>query len=246
MIIIKLILFSDIITSYIKSTEVIIGLLSSIGSIVVAIATIITVQEMKKSRIGSVKPDLFIASKIIIVKEEEFHNYDFFSDQYKFEIINLGNGPGKHLKISWINDLESRIQKLNSIHRIEPPIQITKSYTNFNFKNVNFFFNELDKKETNNINYVLSGGEKNANFFIGQKLLKYIILESLIYAHHHNSKDIGFLNIDNNNSKLEVEYTDTLGYEKIILFKINIKLTIFKKDDLSVESIMLNFDFESI
>lgn len=199
--------------------------ISSIAAMLAAIATFVTVREMRKGRKDMITPDLYIEQKGMTVewKDVKEDPYYFYRKENAFDIYNLGNGAAKDINVIWENNVYERISK-----SIAEGVDIGDSII-VTYDEENFLFAKSDLESQ--LNFVLGKEKASTGFYITPTAMKMIELMTLIKL-SVNKDDFFTFEIDSEeNSKLRIEYLDPLGKKKIIRFNIKISVTIIRHEN---------------
>ncbi len=214
-------------------------LMSSIATTLAAIATFVTVREMRKGRKDMITPDLYIEQKGIsvewkVVKEDPYY---FYKKENAFDIYNLGNGPAKDINVMWENNVYERISK-----SIVEGVDIGESII-VTYGEENFLFDKSDSDYQ--LNFVLGKEKASTGFYITPTAMKMIELSTLLKA-NEKKDDIFTFEIDpGENSKLRIEYLDPLGKRNISRFDVKTSVTVIRADDsLQIKKAIFYFSFQ--
>ncbi len=224
--------------NYKESFEV----LSSVATAAAAIATFVTVREMKRSRKDSINPDLYIEKGSIIYSSLLEGNQYFFHEESKFNLCNLGNGSAKDINIIWKNDTINRIKKLG--YSAVPE----KNVDHISVKHPKklFLFN-LAKEQSVSLNFILGREKSISGFLMNPTAMELLQLESW---HRFDKSDDDIVMFDINpsdNSFVRIEYLDLLNKIRVEKFNITTKVTIFRQGQTHlIGKIRYDFSFQRV
>lgn len=209
---------------YTEDPKVYWDIISSIGTVLAAIATFVTVREMRRSRKDAINPDLYIEQKTISFKPNA-DDYFFISDEYKFELFNLGNGPAKDVQVKWENKI---LDRLTNLGINKTPIK-GKDHIFHNYENREFFFNQISGEQPQKLNFVLSGNKASSGFFLSTNTFNILLLESL-YRFGRSNESIPMYEVaPEKNSILIIEYLDPINKRRTIKFNVTTKVTLYRE-----------------
>lgn len=217
-------------------------LMSSIATTLAAIATFVTVREMRKGRKDLITPDLFVAEKNVIISSENFNKQNFFflSREYMFDLYNLGNGPAKDVKAIWEFDLEEMIDNLG----VEKVVN-RNDILIVQLKEQKFLFDRREKEHELRLNFVLGKEKVATGFNIISMLMRILELRALVEFHKNDQPIVMFKMNPKDNPTLKIEYLDTLGKRRVVRFDLTIGFTVFREENSNeIKSVILNYYFQ--
>ena len=217
--------------------------LSSIGTMLAAIATFVTVREMRRSRRDTFNPDLFIQDKSITIEPSDYTKIVFVEDKFYFELFNLGTGAAKHIRIEWHNNFKERWKSYKGTlfnSNLEETIELK-------FEPFSFIFPLAFDPEKTSVGFAKGSEEGSSRFHIGDNYIKFLMIEALAKMNQTNEDMVNYNISESINSQLKITYLNTQNKRKTVVHKIKTGVTIFRKDGtLELDSIMFHFNFDPI
>lgn len=220
--------------------------LSSIATALAAIGTLLTVIEMKKHRIDSMKPELVLLTTALSLEVDinsDIINSNWFSitkkgdslirEPFGLYFTNIGLGPAKKIEIEWLYNTD---EILTSFEKL-------KTSTVLSFKGNGFIGNDsmminstADKQSS--LNLCLTANSQPEGFKTTMPyLLQFLLTETMksFFESKEEKRDICGDSIKSllGANKIKVSYKDLQNNKYTKIFSIQIDMTMFSLNKFS-------------
>lgn len=212
--------------------QIFIGL-SSFGTLLVAIATFLTVKELSKQRKEMYKPKLTAIENIFLISEgfgffpkvENYHDYKK-NVEPKFErsvlvrVLNIGLGPAVDVKWRFLVPIESL---LNEIRAKDPTFKASygiNEYSKQEVLNIETGFHSVTLQNEGKVEFMAPEPAKS-ELFIEVPAYLLILFEKLIELELFEKLEIPF--------QLEIKFRDIGGRLETHLHELSFRMVAFKR-----------------
>jgi len=228
------------------------AVLSASAALLTSAVSLFTLKEMNKQRKNTYKPEIvltsesekgnFINFKVVEEFGQDSENdfYNFQDKELKIEFFNLGKGSAKDLKLNFIYDINTLIERIK-IENLD--IQYDKQRSLLIYKNGGqASVLKADINSIQNIDYILpfENGPNKTFFKIPNTFLFLNYLE-LVARFESRNEGLDSTAVKTNEIEVEISYSDIAGEKHINKFegKFELSSMMVHKDPQKIELIGL-------
>lgn len=233
-----------------------VSLLSSIGVLLTALVALATLLELKRQRKASYRPEIGLSTEryILVINELDkglfnivWRDSENIEDSHPFlNIVNIGLGLAKNIKISWDYDVEKHIEIINKLKKdieLDIDVYIEDGLLKIKGKEKQYFIS-LDEADSE-LGYIVNNKDGNGGrqLFIPHIIMK--VLPLLTWVYQKTYKEDIIFNSKLDSIEIRIDYKDIGGGRHQYKYDLKINICQYSVEN-NLSCVEVGIEFEPI